>query len=235
MAFFLCSSWTYAESVIPKDTRQVMVVVTESWDAPSGTCYLLEQDKALHWHLKGRFLVQVGRRGLAWGLGIHPEEPSLPQKLEGDKKAPAGVFYISARFSTLDNETPQEQSDGLKFIDARSMICVDDVSSLHYNQVIEPDEQVCDWTSKETMKNPFYPRGFLVEHNPFSVPGYGSCIFMHLEKGPGIATVGCTSMNREHLDRLWNFFKKDSRPVLVQLPRDEYDKHSEIWGLPALP
>jgi L,D-peptidoglycan transpeptidase YkuD (ErfK/YbiS/YcfS/YnhG family) len=65
------------------------------------------------------------------------------------------------------------------------------------------------------------------------VPGNGSCIFLHIWRGPGQGTAGCTAMPEQNLKEIIHWLNsKSSAALLVQLPRPEYDRLKPLWNLP---
>ena len=81
--------------------RQLIVVTTSSWSEVNASVQLLarRQSGSEPWQKVGTpFQAVVGRRGLAWGIGLHGTgEPGMAFKREGDQKSPAGVFRPSHR------------------------------------------------------------------------------------------------------------------------------------------
>jgi L,D-peptidoglycan transpeptidase YkuD (ErfK/YbiS/YcfS/YnhG family) len=75
-----------------------------------------------------------------------------------------------------------------------------------------------------------YQLGLVVQHNPANVPGSGSCIFLHVWRGLGSGTAGCTAMPIEVLNGLLAWMR---RAVLVQLPIGVYREVQGGWGLPT--
>ena len=67
---------------------------------------------------------------------------------------------------------------------------------------------------------------------PAPVPGGGSCIFLHVWRGPGTATAGCTAMPDAALQEVIVWLDADAAPVLVQLPASEAERLRAGWGLP---
>jgi D-alanyl-D-alanine dipeptidase len=116
--------------------------------------------------------------------------------------------------------------------------CVDDVGSAFYNQVIDRRGVEPDWDSHEEMRrrDVLYRRGVVVAHNPLPpLPGDGSCIFLHVWRGPSSTTSGCTAMPESELEDVIRWLEADAVPVLVQLPSSEYRRLARSWQLPALP
>ena len=217
-------------------SRQVLIVVTDHWNAVAGMLQRFERETAGGpWTPVGsRAAVVVGRSGLAWGRGVADDAASGgPVKKEDDGKAPAGVFRLGTSFGQsrqplLGVALPYRSLDG-------NVECVDDVRSEHYNTLVTRQEVGrVDWSSSERMwTEPLYEWGIVVEHNaPDVTAGAGSCIFLHVWKGAGVGTAGCTAMEGQHLTHVIRWLQPASRPLLVQLPEAEYERLKAAWDLP---
>src|SRR5260370_18579336 len=80
-----------------------------------------------------------------------------------------------------------------------------------------------------------YRWAILVDHNATPpTPGGGSCIFLHIWRGPGQGTVGCTAMPQEQIESLLSWLDPARKPLLVQLPAPQYEKLRKRWKLPVL-
>lgn len=219
------------------DARQAIVVTTANWDTPLAVLQQYERkDHLSPWRLVGgQIQAVVGRHGLEWGTGLHPETSLTgPQKKEGDGKAPAGIFPLSASFGYADTDKvnwirlPYRQATpGIK--------CIDDPASDHYNRIIDISAVKPDWKSHEDMlrDDDQYRLGVVIGHNTRPVTaGGGSCIFLHIWKDPGEGTSGCTAVSGENMEVLLRWLKHESNPVLIQLPEKEYQQLRQIWNLP---
>ena len=224
-------------SPIPEASRQLVVVVTPSWEATTGTLRRFARTGPdAPWHPVGEPVeVVVGRSGLGWGRGLHGAPPSEgPQKAEGDGRAPAGVFLLTTAFGYA---TADSANTGLPYLQATpDLECVDDAASRYYNQVLDRTSVAADWSSHEEMRrgDVLYRRGVVVAHNAEAAPGGGSCIFLHVWRGPGSTTSGCTAMPEPSLAEVIAWLDHDAAPVLVQLPSSVYRRLRNAWGLPAL-
>ncbi len=79
-----------------------------------------------------------------------------------------------------------------------------------------------------------YKKLVVVGYNgPKPQPGGGSCIFMHIWRAPGSATMGCTAMAEKDLDEVILWLKSEAHPMLVQLPMPVYRERWQELGLPA--
>lgn len=219
--------------------RQLVVVTTASWDAPTGR---LQAHVRIGrgWKPQGEaFDVALGRSGSAWGLGLHPAQADGPQKREGDGRSPAGVFGIGEAFGyapRIASAMPYQPM-------LASSYCMDVPDSPLYNRIV--DAEVVGSAAVEGSSEPMrldlhndgdrrYREGFVIEHNPHAQPGQGSCIFAHLWRQPGEATAGCTAMEPEHMDALLAWLDPAERPLFVLLPEAEYERLRRGWGLPRL-
>jgi L,D-peptidoglycan transpeptidase YkuD (ErfK/YbiS/YcfS/YnhG family) len=225
--------------------RQLVVVTTTGWNAVEGRLQRYERAAPnLKWKVVGEpIAVVVGKSGLAWGSGMMPAPSSGvssasagPVKKEGDGRAPAGVFRLSTAFGYAPREHPGWKMPYVQLTD--SVECVDDSNSRFYNRVIDRGTVAADWNSSEHMLRPdeLYRWGVVVDHNAGPVrPGGGSCIFLHIWRGAGVGTVGCTAMAPEQLESLLGWLDPGREPLLVQLPASEYKRLRKPWRLPAMP
>lgn len=219
--------------------RQLVVVTTEGWDSVRGTLRRYERRGPTgRWQRVGAEVpVVVGRNGLGWGVGRYPRPSGGldPVKREGDGRAPAGVFDLSGAFGYAPAaEVPWIR---LPYTHSTAPVkCVDDVESAHYNRVVDETKVAKDWSSREDMlrTDPLYRLGVIVDHNwaAQTTPGDGSCIFLHVWKGPGQGTAGCTAMPEPAIRKVLGWLHPAREPVLVQLPAAEYAGLRRAWGLP---
>lgn len=208
---------------------QMIVVVTQDWEALRAKVYLLEREQG-RWKKRKAFPAVVGRNGLGWGLGLHPEMPEGPQKKEGDLKAPAGVFRIGQAY----RRQKKHLNAKISLKPTAGLVCVDDPNSRHYNKIVPKDKNQ-DWKSAEDMASQdLYEWLFVVEHNAGSVPEKGSCIFFHVWKNAKSGTAGCTASAIENLEFILQWLDPARNPLVIQLPEDIYEELQGIWNLPPL-
>ena len=237
-----------ATGPVPDNSRQMLLVTTADWSATDGVLQRYERAPGQAWEAVGDPVpVVVGRSGLGWGRGLHggPAAGRGPVKAEGDGRAPAGAFRLSAAFGYGDS-----LATGLPYVPTPGLQCVDDRASASYN-LVRPVGADPDWRSHETMRrrDGLYRIGAIVAHNgpgvaPGLVPGAplaaeapvaggGSCIFLHVWRGPGSVTAGCTAMPDARLAEVLAWLDADADPVLVQLPERERRRRQRAWQLPG--
>lgn len=212
--------------------RQMVIVITPEWRAPVGRMAKFEFTEA-GWKSVGNTIpVTVGKNGLGWGLGLHGVRKTAPQKKEGDRRAPAGVFPLEFGFGAKGFSPPK-----FPYRQAREDdVWVDDPASRYYNQWVRAGTPgiAKDWQSAEVLKRSdgIYDFAVAVGHNRApAVKGRGSAIFIHSWYGPGISTIGCTAMEKAEVKALLKWLNADLGPVLVQLPRSEWDSVSLPEGI----
>ena len=229
----LCASGETPMKDVLEGSSQLIVVTSDSWSADRGTLQLYDRATDRSWRRTGTAVpVMLGRNGLAWGVGLHGEEAT---KREGDGRAPAGIFELErvhggAGATKLENFPYRKMSDVMEGID--------DAQSRFYNRFLDPADVPArerDWKRTETVRsaNPMFRWLVEVKHNWEQRPGYGSCIWLHIWKAPGVATSGCTTMETAALERLVHWLDARKRPLLVQVPRTELQRlMPELSGMP---
>lgn len=220
------------EKAIPRACGQMVLVTTADWGASAATMQLCERTApGAAWQLVGRaWPALVGERGLGWGAGLLAvPDAAAPRKVEGDRRAPAGVFRITGAFGIA------EEIAGLKLpaqLLTSTLEAVDDPASRHYNRIVDRAQIAQpDWRSAERMAAlPDYALGLIVAHNPRNLPGAGSCIFLHRWTGRRKGTAGCTVLRERDLAVLARWLDSAREPVLVQLPLAEIPRPISTRG-----
>jgi L,D-peptidoglycan transpeptidase YkuD (ErfK/YbiS/YcfS/YnhG family) len=226
-------------SPIQAISKQLLLVRTASWWATAGTLQRYERDEGLRWRLVGGAVpVNVGRAGMGWGRGLHPEGGVGPQKREGDGRSPAGVFRLTQAFGIAEALPPG--SAGLAYAKSLpSSYCVEDTRSALYNQIVDSTHvTVPSWQQWSAMRRPdgLFDWGIVVEQNaPVIKKAAGSCVFLHIWRGLHRPTSGCTSMPQHELEEILRWLDAARAPLLAQLPELTFQAVREAWGLPSEP
>jgi D-alanyl-D-alanine dipeptidase len=216
-----------------REARQCLLVTAPDWESSTGELRLLERPATdAAWQERGTSItVSLGKNGLAWGRGAVSFDLPGPKKIEGDGRAPAGVFRLGTVFGYASAaETPPLKMPYFAATDDSE--AVDDPRSRYYNQLVrrsaiaEPD-----WNSAEKMRRAdvLYRWGIFVEHNTPAIAGAGSCIFLHIWRAPRVATVGCTAMSERDLRAIIGWLDSAACPLLIQLPLAEFRRIQRAW------
>ena len=197
------------------DSQQLLRVTAKTDTSTTATLQRYEKINGDWQPIGSTIPVNLGRTGLAWGTGLHDPQPGQ-QKAEGDGKAPAGIFRLTAIYGYAPADSVNFK---MPYIHASETLeCVDDSNSKYYNQLVDNQQVEKDWNSSEMMrrKDDLYKWGVLVEHNGAHQPKGGSCIFLHIWRGPGKPTAGCTAMEEGDMEVLLEWLEAGKRPLMVQ-------------------
>lgn len=210
----LCAS-LYFSSVLAGE--QLVLVISP--DMQSSTAMMQRYVKENRWQKVGEPIpVTLGRSGLGWAEG------GEPLKHEGDGRSPAGLFEISRTFGAAEKSNsamPYLHTD-------ETLICIDDVSDGHYNQMVMLDP-LNPPKSYEKMRrdDEVYRNGAIIDYNAAGVKGRGSCIFIHLNHPDHRATSGCTAMDEQPLKELLEWLDPLQHPKILQIPHSECEKYQK--------
>ena len=223
-----------------RHSRQCVVVVAPAWNSKTAVLRAFERTRPdSDWKMRGTAMpVVLGKNGLGWGRGvIDAKNTDGPRKIEGDNRAPAGIFHLGPAFGYA----PAQRARWLKLRYlplTKEMEGIDDPRSRYYNQLVDRSNVVqVDWRTSERMlrADDLYKWGIVVAHNPTATPGAGSCIFLHIWKKPSTATTGCTAMAERDLVKLLHWLDPNAHPILAQMPRRAYTILQSSYELPAIP
>ncbi len=237
-ALGLASPLLRAEATTPATLaapRQLLLAIAPNTETFTGTIRLFHRNDSGQWIADSEpWPVLFGKKGLAWGRGLHPAQPGL-QKAERDGRSPAGRFRIGF---ALGNE-PQLPSGAQWPYHAKSPndAWIEDPTLPNYNHLVTvPEKDRPAWFDKQRLKldDPAYHWLLVIEHNyPDSVPGAGSAIFFHVRRGEFVPTAGCTTMPQERLEQILRWLRPAANPQFVLLAQVDYNRLWQTWDLPS--
>ena len=218
-------------------TTQIVVGVADGWSSTSVTLQRYERQAGGPWRPVGvPWAGRLGGAGLVWGRGLSPAPPGAVLKVEGDKRAPAGVFAVGTACG-YDREIVRHPEQPYFQVTPRDL-WIEDPSSPRYNEHVRLDHAPrTAWEKKAQMRQGDYAHSLklFIRHNapPRVTPGGGSSIFFHIWRAGGSkASIGCTTMSEPKLRELIAWLNPRRLPVYVLLPRAEYEARRSAWGLP---
>lgn len=197
------------------DAKRLVMVTTDSFSSVGATMQLFERATPKDsWKPAGApEPALVGKGGMAWSH-FHRDlrRGNEPIKVEGDKRAPAGIYPIGRSFGIVPSSRPGHLQV------TNDTICVHDLSSPAYN-TIASRAKLGPKISAENMSRalPMYRRGLLVDYPTDAKARAGSCIFIHVWHSPNVGTAGCVSMPEARVEALQDFSAPGA--VLAILPR----------------
>jgi L,D-peptidoglycan transpeptidase YkuD (ErfK/YbiS/YcfS/YnhG family) len=209
-------------SIYAFSSQQIILVVSDDTNSSHAKLSCYEDNKKVFESIS----VNLGKNGLGLGIGEKQlsKDPQEPLKYEGDKKAPIGVFQLTALFGY----THKHHYKMPYLYTSEDLLCVDDSNSHFYNQIIQANG---DEKSFEHMKRKDnqYQLGIVVAHNKKREKQRGSCIFIHVQKFPGATTLGCTSMSLEDLQKIANWLEISKNPLLIQIPKKRLQEILKLY------
>jgi len=197
--------------------EQLVVVISSDMNSTIGIMQRYEKNR--QWEkVGGTVTVTLGRSGMGWSDGDEP------LKNEGDGRSPAGLFSISRTFGY--DESP---NSAMEYLHADGeLICIDDVSDLHYNQmaVLNPLAPAGSY-EKMHRDDEVYRNGAIIDYNTEGKKGRGSCIFIHLNHPDYRPTSGCTAMDEEPLKELLGWLDPKKNPMILQIPKSVCERYQK--------
>ena len=201
---------------------QLIIVQAKSWNTCEATIQWFERNDHGAWEpVDEAFEVVVGKNGMAPGRNLLPANEivtDIANKKEGDHKTPEGLFGFCFAFGYAKEK---EVSFGWPYLQVdENFVGVDDPKSFYYNCIVNKSVlQTPDWNSAEIMYRPdgLYKWGLLIDYNfgP-TIPGEGSQIFLHIWRGPGQGTEGCTAMPEDKMLALLRFMDPNKNILIWQ-------------------
>ncbi|MDD2790122.1 MAG: L,D-transpeptidase family protein [Sulfurimonas sp.] len=193
-------------------SQQIILVVADDFQTPKANLLSYEDGKKVF----DTVAVNIGRNGLAWGLGEVEltKKRDEPLKYEGDGKSPAGIFKLTDIYGYK-----KESNFKMPYLYAsEKLICVDESDSLFYNHLIQMngDEKSFEYMKR---KDGQYELGIVVAHNKNAVTNRGSCIFLHIKKSEEASTAGCSAMRLDEIQKISSWLDKSKNPILIQIPK----------------
>src|SRR5262245_19426908 len=183
--------------------RRLVLVTAETMNSTAATLQLFERDSGADaWRAAAPAEPAViGRAGMGWSHFFRQlARAGEPIKVEGDKRAPAGVYPIGRSFGTLASSRP----DHLQV--TSDTVCVYEPASPAYNKIMAR-EGVGAGVSVENMSRmlPMYRRGLVVDYPTNARVRAGSCIFIHVWRSPTTGTAGCVAVPEPRVEALQEF------------------------------
>lgn len=160
----------------------------------------------------------IGRGGMGWSHFYRAlARPGEPMKIEGDKRAPAGVYSIGRTFGMV----PSQRANYISV--KHDTVCVDDPGHRAYN-TITTRASITPNTRVENMGRvlPMYRRGIVVDYPTNARAQAGSCIFIHIWRSPTTGTAGCVALPEARVEALQDF--TESSAAIAIMPRFALDR-----------
>src|SRR5258707_9724007 len=170
------------------EASRLVLVTTRSMDTQLATMQLFTRQSANKpWkRISAAEPAVVGKAGLGWGYSaLDLNDREEPEKVEGDKRTPAGFFRIGASFGFAPSRRP-----GYIELKAGETVCVEDPSSPLYNTITKRSD-IGSVEADDMRSSAFYRSGLFVDYPSDRAPQRGPCILIHSWSAPDRGTACC--------------------------------------------
>lgn len=145
-------------------------------------------------------------------------------KIEGDLKAPTGIFTIGSAYGYKNDLTTK-----MSFITLTNQhLWITDPESADYNKLITgpPTTKKYERMIEPNQLNKY---GIIINYNMHpTIKNKGSAITIHVQRKPGFATAGCISMQEKYLKNLIEWLDPAKKPVIAMGVLEEI-KYRVLW------
>jgi L,D-peptidoglycan transpeptidase YkuD (ErfK/YbiS/YcfS/YnhG family) len=214
-AMIILAAPVYAETCHDRiaEASRLVLVTTRSMNTQLATMQLLtRQSTNQPWkRVSAAEPAVVGKAGLGWGYSfVDLKDREEPEKIEGDKRTPAGFFRIGVSFGFAPSRRP-----GYIELKSGETVCVEDPSSPFYNTITRRSE-IGSVEADDMRNSPLYRSGLFVDYPSERATRRGSCILIHIWSAPDTGTAGCIGLPEERVRALQDFSRAGA--VLAVLP-----------------
>ena len=225
-----------------ESSQQIIMVIGSDWKASTGTLQRYERSRDGSWQKVGNQIdVSLGKNRMGWGQGLHDmplknDEPIIDR--EGLMRSPVGVFAVPSAFGKGDGASWSVKLPYQEI--SPTVFCSGDPQSKNYNRIVDTrHESQEDWSLGEDMQHyvdqGLYTYGAVIAHNYSPVvAGKSACFFIHVWRGSGKPTAGCTAMSANDAREVISWLDPRRKPLLIQFPMIIYSKVQQLWKLPNL-
>jgi len=234
----LVLAWVSAAGAqVPATTRQLVTTWVSDVDSSHGMVRRWERRGSAWVSVGDEVPVRLGRAGVAWGRGLHPLDVVEPVKVEGDGRAPMGLFALGPAFRDPP-APPSAHGWPVHEVTVRDLWVEDPEHPAYNTHLRVPEGQAMTaWEVSQRMRlgDPAHRLKVVVGHNiDPPMPGEGSAIFLHIWRRDGEApTAGCTAMPAADLEALVDWLDPTAHPVYALLTPEAWGRWGPAWGLPA--
>ncbi len=196
------------------DARRLMLVTAENMTTREATAQLFERaTPGDPWRpIALAEPALVGRNGIAWSYFFRTfSRKGEPLKVEGDKRAPAGIYRIGKSFGIL----PSGRAGYTQLTEGTT--CIDDPQSPAYNTIASRAKVGWKVHGENMWRVPEYRSGLFVDYPTNARARAGSCIFIHVRLPEKNSTGGCVALPQARVEAVQDFAQAGA--VLAILPR----------------
>lgn len=198
-----------------REAKRLVLVTAASMDSKHGLLQTFERTTPRSpWQpASGPQPAMLGDQGVAWAQSYRTfAQADEPIQVEGDNRSPAGIFPLGQTFGFDHAGKPLRIS-----LENNRHICVDDLASPYYNQIVSRDVAGPSTHAEEMRSIPTYRRGIVIDLPTNRQSRTGSCIFLHVWNDDAVGTGGCIGLPENSVEELQDW-GGDGQAVIAILP-----------------
>lgn len=196
------------------DALRLALVITPDMQSSTAQLQLFtRRSQAAPWRAAGAAEpAMVGTNGLAWGYTFAAyKRDDEPEKVEGDKRTPAGFFKLGPSFGF----EPSSRAGHITVMPGET-VCVEDAASAAYNTITQRSRLEPGLKADNMRDTALFRNGLFVAYPSDRATKRGSCIFVHIWSSPTTGTAGCVALPEPSVEALQAFAEHGA--VLGVLP-----------------
>lgn len=204
-----------------QDAKRLVLVTAASMDSNHGMLQTFERKtyRSPWQSVSGPQPAMLGNYGVAWAQSYRTfAQGDEPIQVEGDNRSPAGVFALGETFGFDDAGKPLHIS-----LENNRHICVDDLASPYYNQIVSRDVAGPGTHAEEMRSIATYRRGIVIDMPTDRENRTGSCIFIHVWNDDSVGTGGCIGLPENSVEELQDW-GGGGQAVIAILPAPARDR-----------
>jgi D-alanyl-D-alanine dipeptidase len=208
------ASAAYCPRPLHRATRLIIVTVPDM-NSVKGTVHLFQRKSPAEsiWQRDGQpEPAVVGTAGVGWSPAYdHLAKKGEPIKMEGDNRAPAGIFRLAEPFGVKARPLP-----GFVKIAPGKSFCVADPNSIYYGRIVTQSLAKRVKSSEDMSKVPGLRQGMIVDYpaRRGKTKG-GSCVFFQVWESEEAGTPGRIALPQERIEALQEWSSKGFTTVAI--------------------
>lgn len=143
----------------------------------------------------------------------------IGKRRQGDERSPTGLFRLGMSFGSVP-KPPGVSTSYIRTTSHDYWACDSRRSDYNTYQRYSGDPH-SRWSSFERLRIKPYKYVIDIGYNQSRTPWKGCAIFLHIWKGSGIGTAGCTALSEAGVLKLLRWRKPRSNPLILQSPYEQ--------------
>lgn len=182
-------------------SKQLIIAYNENIEQNDGFLMAFEKGNSSWEVFMSKIEINIGTKGFA----------KINLKVEGDLKAPTGVFTITSTFGYI-----KDINTKMPFIVLnKSHVWITDPRDINYNKIITQYPKTTRFEQMLRADN-LHKYGVIIDYNTHPViANKGSAITIHVQRRRGFGTAGCISIPEKKLIKIIEWLDPLKKPLII--------------------